>query len=206
MSSTAAQSRPQMTVDEYLAFEESSSIRHEFYRGEMFAMAGGSSAHSQLQWRLAAILDPQLRGTGYQGFNNDMRVKVEATGLYTYPDASVGCGSPQFDTDKRNTLLNPVAVFEVLSKSTEAYDRGGKFEHYRKLPSLRHYVLISQADRRIEVFTRSDEGHWRLGYAEQGGEVVDLEFIHCRLPLDDLYEGIELQPDERNKAPVDPEP
>lgn len=207
MSTTAQQSRPQMTRQEYLEFEEASEVRHEFYRGELFAMTGGTDAHSRLKVRLVGTLDAQTRDGACQVYDADMRVLIAATGLYTYPDASVACGDPKFDTDRRNTLLNPLAVFEVLSRSTETYDRGRKFEHYLTIPSLRHYVLIAQAKPRIEAYTRDDAGNWRLAFAQQPGDVVVLEFIGCRLAVDELYDGIELQPEEQYDVPrsVDPD-
>jgi Uma2 family endonuclease len=185
-----------MTVAEYLAFEERSAVRHEFYRGDLFAMTGGTDAHSRLKVRLVALLDAQTKGSKCRVYDADMRVLVVATGLYTYPDASVGCDTPRFDMDKRNTLLNPRAVFEVLSKSSQTYDRGEKFEHYCQIPSLHHYVLVSQARRRVEVFTRDDEGNWRFAYADKCGDILKLEFINCQLVLDDLYEDIDLASDE----------
>ena len=198
MSSALQEPPRKLTVAEYLAFEEQSEVRHEFYQGELFARAGGTESHSRLKVRMVGLLDAQTRKGSCRTYDADMRVKVEANGMYTYPDASVACGRPQFDDDRKLALLNPVALFEVLSKSTEAYDRGTKFERYLLLDSLRHYVLISQARRRIDVFTRDDAGDWRFAYVERPGDVIDLEHIGCRLSLDELYVDIELQPAEEN--------
>jgi Uma2 family endonuclease len=202
MSTALPQTR--MSVAEYLRFEATASTRHAFERGEVFAMAGGSPAHSRLKFQLVMLLGDQLRHSGCQGFDSDMRIKVEQLELYTYPDAAVTCAQPQFTNESPRSLLNPQVVFEVLSKSTEGYDRGEKFAKYREIPSLRHYVLISQAQRRVDVYTRNDDGSWSFDFAPRGDNVISLSAIGCRLSVDDLYEGIELEPGEQ--APQTPLP
>ena len=133
-----------LTPAEYLAFERQSDVKHEYFRGELFAMAGASRQHVTISTNLAYLLVGQLKGRPCDVFNGDMRVKVSPTGLYTYPDASVVCGRPRFEDKELDVLLNPTVIVEILSKSTEAYDRGEKFAQYRTLDTLTDYLLLSQ--------------------------------------------------------------
>jgi Uma2 family endonuclease len=131
----------------------------------MFAMAGGTLRHSLIATNLARELGNRLQGGHCVPFNSDLRVKVEATGLWTYPDLSVICGPPQFAAGTDDTVINPTVLVEVLSESTEAYDRGRKFDHYRQIPSLQEYLLVSQAEPRIDHFVRQAEERWLLSSA-----------------------------------------
>ncbi|MDQ3265771.1 MAG: Uma2 family endonuclease [Myxococcota bacterium] len=177
------------TWDDYLRVEETSSTRHEFFSGEIYAMAGGTVEHAELCVNLTATLRNGLQGRPCRVFSSDLMVRVRATGLGTYPDASVVCGELELDPDsKRRTLLNPTALFEVLSSSTEDYDRGAKLEHFQQLPSLQEYVLLSSRERLIEVFRRS-EGGWVRTQARTG-EALQLESVSCRLAVDDLYANL----------------
>ena len=133
----------------------------------------------------------QLKGRACETYAGDMRVHVPATGLYTYPDVTVICGEPRFEDSEVDTLLNPTLLIEVLSPSTEGYDRGKKFAQYRTLESFREYVLVSQEEVRVEIFTRQDDGHWLL--SEEAGrleETVPLASIGCELRLADVYERV----------------
>src|SRR3989440_1590731 len=147
---------------EYLRLEREAQIRSEYFDGEMFAMAGGTRAHSLIATNLLRELSSGLKASDCVAYNTDLRVKVEATGLLTYPDVSVVCGEQRFLDEQEDTLLNPTLIIEVLSDSTEAYDRGKKFENYRQIPTCREYLLVSQKEPRIEQFIRQSTGEWTL--------------------------------------------
>jgi Uma2 family endonuclease len=154
--------KPYLSSAEYLAFERQSESKHEYFRGELFAMSGASQSHVTIFMNTSHLLVGQLKGRSCRAFGADMRVKVSPTGLYTYPDLVVVCGRPRFADKELDTLLNPTVIVEILSKSTEAYDRGEKFAHYRTLDTLTDYLLISQDRALIEHFTRQADGGWLL--------------------------------------------
>lgn len=175
-----------MTYAEYLAAEATSIIKHEWLRGEVFAMAGGTAEHARLAVSVAAELRAALRGRPCAVFSSDLRVKIEATGLSTYPDGSVVCGALEHASEDAQAIVNPVVLLEVLSDSTEAYDRGEKFAHYRRIPTLREYVLLSQREPRIEIHRLNDAGHWELHEA-LAGDRITLTSIGCELEVDEVY-------------------
>ena len=152
---------PAYSAAEYLRLERAATYRSEFYRGEIFAMAGGSPKHSRLKTNVLTELNNQLKGKPCVPFDSDLRIKCP-TGLYTYPDASVICGELEVDDEHKDTVLNPTLIVEVLSKITEAYDRGKKFDHYRTIPSLREYLLVSQDEPMVQRFLRNDDGTWTM--------------------------------------------
>jgi len=154
--------RAKLTPAEYLAAERKAAFRSEYLNGEMFAMAGASYPHTRINDNLIIALGARLKGGPCFPLSRDMRVKVSRTGLYTYPDALVVCGQPEFEDGQRDTLLNPQVVIEVLSESTESYDRGAKFRHYQQVPSLREYVLIAQDEPVCERFVRQPDETWVL--------------------------------------------
>ena len=147
-----------MTPEEYLETERKAETKSEYFAGEVFAMAGAGESHNVIVANVIIGLGTQLRGRPCKVYPSDMRVQVAPTGLFTYPDVVVVCGEPKFLDEKRDTLLNPTLLVEVLSDSTEAYDRGQKFEHYRQIESLQEYVLISPAAPKLERFLRQDAG------------------------------------------------
>ena len=151
-----------MTEPEYLEFERENESKHEYFCGEVFAMARASANHTLICSYVASALIVALGDKPCAVYQNDMRVKVSATGLFTYPDVSVVCGDPQFADDIFDTLLNPIVLIEVLSPSTEAHDRGKKFQDYRQIPSLQEYLLISQDSARIERYLRQNDKTWIL--------------------------------------------
>src|SRR5437763_1759978 len=153
-----AQQLSRISEADYLRIERQAEFRSEYFDGEIFAMAGGTRAHSLIGTNIAGELRNQLKATDCVAYNTDLRVKVEATGLLTYPDVSVVCGEQRFLDDEQDVLLNPTVIIEVLSDSTEAYDRGKKFEHYRQIPSCKEYLLVSQKEPRIEQFIRQPNG------------------------------------------------
>jgi Uma2 family endonuclease len=182
----SAQPKRLLTPEEYLAIERDVQQKHEFYRGEMFAMGGATREHNLINGNIAASLHAQLADRPCELYQNDMRVKVSATGLYVYPDVVVTCQKPLFEDDVLDTLLNPQVIVEVLSDTTEKYDRGKKFEHYRQIESLREYLLVAHDRRHGELFTR-DDGAWRLTEASGLEASIELSAIGCRLNLADVY-------------------
>jgi Uma2 family endonuclease len=185
-----------MTEAEYLEFERSSELKHEFLNGDVFAMTGASEEHNLISVNVITALKTQLRGKPCKVYPSDMRVKITATDLYTYPDISVMCGEAQFTDDRLDTLVNPTLIVEILSPSTESYDRGKKFQHYRELPSLREYLLIAQDSPRIERYLRKDNGLWEFTDAKGLEATLPLPSIDCALMLADVYDQITFDIDE----------
>src|SRR5215213_1009600 len=179
------------TAEQYLDLERHSEIRHEFLDGTVYAMSGASRAHSAICFNLAVIIGSQLRGTPCQGFSPDMKVRAGDASLYAYPDLAVVCGEPLLHDDHGDVLLNPVVIFEVLSRSTETYDRGEKFERYKTIETLTDYVLVSQDRARLEHFSRQPDGAWSLASLSAPDASPDLASINCRLPLAEVYDRIE---------------
>lgn len=186
---------PKITAAEYLAFERKSEERHEFVRGAIRLMSGATREHNLIAVNLARLIGSQLVGKPCEAYLTEMRVKVEADGRYTYPDVSVVCGGPEFEDGVFDTLLNPNAIIEILSKSTADYDRGDKFSAYRLLPSLREYVLVSQDAPFVEHFVRLDEGAWRFNPIEGLDGEVRLVAAEVRLPLREVYDKVTFKPD-----------
>lgn len=178
-----AKTDQQLTAAEYLGLERAAAFKSEFFAGEMFPMAGGSSMHSLIATNLAREVGNRLKGRPCVPFNSDLRLLVVATGLYTYPDLSVVCGPLEFADAGEDTITNPTLLAEVLSDSTESYDRGKKFEHYRQIPSLREYLLVSQQEPRIEQSVRSGDGEWRLREAAGLDNQIELPSLQIVLPL-----------------------
>jgi Uma2 family endonuclease len=180
-----------MTVDEYIAFEEAARDRHEFLDGKIWAMSGGTDAHDALSTGIAAELRAALLGAPCSARGPNLRVKSLVTGLYTYADSLVIC-EPRFEDAKRTTLLNPRVVVEVLSESSEGYDRGDKFAHYRSIESVGDYVLVATTTRQVEVYTRGADA-WELRVYREGA-AIHLPSVNIRMPLDILYRGVDLDP------------
>jgi Uma2 family endonuclease len=179
-----------LSVEEYLALERQTRERHEYLNGELFAMGGASFRHNAIVANLSGALYARLRGGPCRALTNDMRIQVTATGLYTYPDVVVVCGEPRFGDGELDTLLNPTLIVEVLSPSTEAYDRGQKFAHYRTIESLAEVVLVSQERVAVERFSRLPEGGWLFSEANRLEDRIPLPAIGCDLSLAEVYERI----------------
>lgn len=177
---------PAMTYEEYLALEERSGTKHEYLRGEMIAMAGGTPEHAALQAAMIIALGNALRGKPCRVYSSDLRVRVRETDLGTYADVTVVCGRLETSPDDRDGAINPVLIVEVLSDSTESYDRGAKFAHYRHLASLREYVLVSQSEPRIEVYRRNEHGRFEL-FEAVAGETFELTTIGATIGVDEIY-------------------
>ncbi len=179
-----------LTPAEYLKIERAAEFRHEYFNGEMFAMFGGSPQHSLIKMNVGGELRDQLKGRPCTAFDSDLRIRVSPAGLYTYPDISVVCGELEFDDDQGDTVLNPVLLVEVLSDSTEAYDRGKKFEHYRRIASLREYVLISQKSPTIERYLRNPDETWTLTAVIGLDASIHLPTLDVTLPLVEVYDRV----------------
>jgi Uma2 family endonuclease len=178
------------TLEQYLEIERNSEEKHEFFNGQIFAMAGTSPEHATISENISAELGPQLRQTNCRAFSADLRLKIDPTGLYTYPDKAIVCGEPKYEDTKPKTLLNPTLVIEILSDSTEAYDRGDKFAHYRRLESVHEYMLVAQDKMRVEVYCRNGD-QWLLTEYSDPNEPVQLASIGCSLNLADVYYNVE---------------
>ena len=183
--------RPCLTPESYLAIERRSELKHEYYAGEMFAMTGASEEHNLIAGNIFAGLHQQFRRRGCKVFLSDMRVKVSDTGLYTYPDVVAVCGAAEFEDAEVDTLMNLTFVVEVLSESTEAYDRGKKFEHYRQIASLQEYLMVAQDRCHVERYRRSDDGTWPMTERTGLDATLDLPSIGATLSLADVYEKVE---------------
>jgi Uma2 family endonuclease len=180
-----------ISPEEYLAQERLAERKSEYFQGEVFAMSGASSWHVWIVVNVSAELRQQLKGKPCRVSASDFRLRVTPAGLYTYPDVMVVCGEPQFADDQKDTLLNPILIVEVLSKSTRNYDRNRKFQYYRKLPSLMEYLMIEQDEPRIEHWTRQRDNHWDFVEVDDLAQSIQLTSIGCILPLAEVYDKIE---------------
>ena len=186
----AVHSKPYLTSQQYLAIDRGAPERSEYLDGAMVAMTGGSLNHSLIVVNLGRELSSQLLDRPCQVYTSDLRVRVSETGLYTYPDVVVVCGEPQVEDEHADTLLNPGVIVEVLSPTTESYDRGKKFEHYRALGSLAEYLLVSQDQPRIERYIRQESGLWLFGEAVGLQASLPLPSIGCELRLSEVYRKV----------------
>lgn len=196
--------RRRLTPTQYLEIERAADYRSEFLNGEMFAMAGASFEHTRIKDNLAAACNSRFRGGPCLALTSDIRIKVQATGLYTYPDVAVICGGPEFEDSRRDTLLNPRVIVEVLSPSTEKYDRGAKFRHYQQIPSLMEYVLITQDEAVVERYMRGSEGTWILTTVTGLDGALTLASVPVTVPLAEIYEGVAFP--EPGATPNEPPP
>ena len=198
------QPRHRHSVEDYFRLERDSSVRHEYHEGLILAMAGNSPEHSLIASNLIGELHARLKGKPCRVYESNLRVRAGKTSRYVYPDLSVVYGPLQFDTAdvKRETIINPRVIIEILSPTTEAYDRGEKFDHYRQLDSLQEYVLVWQRTPRIDTLTRHADGTWQLACATALDASVSLRCIDVELPLADVYAGVGFPPAEN--APAEP--
>lgn len=189
--------QPAMTPEEYLAFERSQEQKHEYWNGQIYLMSGASARHNLITANVIMTLGMQLKGRSCSVFPSDMRLLIPATGLYTYPDALVVCGKPEFADETEDLLLNPIVIIEVLSKSTENYDRGDKFRNYRSLPSFQEYLLIAQHEPRVEHFARQAQDEWVLSECSMPDGSLYLSSIDCTLHVADIYDKVTIPPRPR---------
>ena len=201
--STPAQRR--FTVEEYFRIERDSTEKHEYRDGEIVSMAGGTVAHSRIIANCIQTLGNRLRGGPCAPFESNLRVRIARRTLYSYPDVPVICGPPELDPDdtRGETVTNPRLVVEVLSPSTESYDRRTKFDRYRQLESFREYVLVSQDMPRVETFFRHDDGTWVFAVATGPDAVIRLSSLGIDLPLAEVYAGVEFPPPPPDPAQPD---
>lgn len=179
-----------ISEDEYREGEEISPVKHEWFEGEVFAMAGGTFNHAAICTNISTAARNALRGRRCTALGGEMRVKVEATGLNTYPDAVIFCPPARFEGAGDSTLLTPNVIFEVLSQPTETYDRTRKFDAYKLIETLTDYVLVDQNEIRVEHFRRTPEG-WLLRVFTSHGDVLGLQNVEIELPLEEIYEELE---------------
>ena len=186
-----ALSKSPLTPEEYLAIERQAETRSEYLDGEMFAMAGASIEHNAIVANLIGELRQELKRRPCQVFPSDLRIHIPATGLYTYSDVVVVCGEPHLEDDGHlDTLLNPTLLIEVLSPTSEAYDRGKKFEHYRSVESLAEYLLVAQDALRIEQYLRQPDGRWLFSAVTGREATIPLPSIQCELSLAEVYDKV----------------
>jgi Uma2 family endonuclease len=184
---------PRFTPEEYFAWEEQQLHRHEFIGGEVYAMSGGTVNHSQIGVKIVSLLDNHLSGSGCKTLNSDCRVNIVNSTDYTYPDVSVTCDERDKITNKY--ITHPCLIVEVLSDSTEAYDRGGKFRMYRQNPVLQDYVLVSSEKIEIDLYRITESGSWEI-INYQAGDTIELKSVNLSFPIERIYEGIEFMPAE----------
>jgi len=198
-----------VTVEDYLRLEDDATQRHEYRDGEVLAMAGGTLRHSRITTNAIRAVGDRIEGGPCAVYDSNLRVRIPRKTLYTYPDAFVLCGEPQYDPldTKFCTVLNPRVVIEVLSESTEAYDRGEKFQRYREIESLEEYVLVSQSSATVETFLRQPHGGWLLTAAIGLESTAVLRSIRVDIPLAKVYAGVTFPPAEaEHDEPARPAP
>ncbi len=182
-----------LTPEQYLEIERRAECKSEYYQGEMFAMSGASREHNLIVASILFSLYSQLRSSRCETYPSDMRVHVRSTGLYTYPDVVIACQEPQFLDGQLDTLLNPTLLIEILSPSTEAYDRGRKFDHYQSIESLRQYLLVSSDRIHADLYTRQLDGGWLLTSADGPAGTLSLASVNCQIALADVYEKVDFE-------------
>lgn len=192
-----------VTQEQYLERERAADFKSEYYAGQIFAMSGGTAPHSIIGGNIHGLFWLQLRDHDCTAFNSDMRVKVSPTGLFTYPDVSVVCGEIKYADETNDLLENPVLIVEVLSPSTQHYDRGEKFAHYQRLQSLTDYLLVSAHVMRVEHFVRQGDDQWLLTMHHGPDAVVGIASLGCELRLSDIYRRANVSP-ERNALTLRP--
>lgn len=180
-----------ISVQEYLTRERAASFKSEYFEGEIFAMAGGSPQHSLIAANFIREAGNALKGKPCAVFSSDLRVRVQPTGLYTYPDASIVCGELEFDDERQDTVINPTVIVEVLSDSTEKYDRGRKADHYRQVASLQELVLIAQDYSHVERFTRQTDGSWLFQEERDLSASLQLPSLGISLELAEIYRNVQ---------------
>jgi Uma2 family endonuclease len=185
---TSPAHRIHYTRADYLALEASSNVKHEYLGGQIYGMAGGTPEHAALKAAVTGLLFAQIRNTRCRAHDADLRVRVPETGLATYPDITIVCGPTERDPEDENAVTNPTVIVEVLSRSTEDYDRGDKFEHFKRIASLRQYVLVSHRDRQIEVWSRAGATEWTR-VVSVAGDTATLASIGAELDVNVVYEA-----------------
>lgn len=186
------------SLDEYFRLKRDSTVKHDFRNGQLIDMAGGTPEHSLITTNLISELSPRLKGSGCKVFDSNLRIRIAKKYRYTYPDVSVVCGDVRLDADDptRTTVTNPRVVVEVLSPTTEKYDRGDKFLYYLELESIEEYVIVAQNAPRVETLFRQGDGTWLLAFAMGRDAVARLRSLRIDLPLNEVYAGVEFPPQD----------
>ncbi len=179
-----------LTVDEYFALEERTGIKHEYLNGQVYQMSGASIEHNQIVTNIIISLGTKLRGSGCRVFPSDLRVYIEKTGLYTYPDVVITCGKLDLIPKKPDTLTNPVVLIEILSPSTAEYDRSTKFDHYRMIPTLQEYIVVFQDKIHVQHHIRQADNRWLLIDYLYADNIIQINAIQTELSLADMYEDV----------------
>jgi Uma2 family endonuclease len=188
----SSQPKTSLTPEEYLAIERKAEYRSEYFNGEMFAMTGASRKRNLIALNIAGEFRQQLKGQPCEAYVNDMRVRIPATGSYTYPEVVVVCGEPEFEDDFVDTLINPSLLVEVLSESTESYDRGRKSGYYRTIQSLAEYLLVAQDEYKAEQYVKQPDRRWLLTDIRSLEGVIELASVPCILALKEVYDKVTL--------------
>jgi Uma2 family endonuclease len=188
------------TPEEYLTLEETADYRSEYYRGEIFAMSGGSINHNRIAGNFYSALNFAFENGPCEAFMSDVRLLVKQNGLYTYPDVMVVCAQLQFVANRTDTITNPILIVEVLSESTEGYDRGKKFEFYRMIPTLQHYLLVAQDRVHLEYFHKRADSLWVLQEFNDINSVLKIDALALELPLSRIYSRVEFEIADENST------
>ena len=187
----AAYGKKKLTIEEYLEFEKTSAEKHEYYKGEIFAMSGAKVPPNIISGNLLGVLVQKLKGKSCRPFGSDQRVYIPFNTLFTYPDISIVCGTIETKDNDDWNLLNPSVIIEVLSPSTKSYDHGDKFQLYRDIASLKEYIFVDSQSFSIEVFRINNTGHWELEEYKKAEETLLIKAIQVSITLNDIYEGID---------------
>jgi Uma2 family endonuclease len=181
-----------VSPEAYLAMERASLEKHEYFKGEVFAMSGASWEHNDIARNVNTIVLPFLKGKSCRMYGSDLRVHIPENTLYTYPDFSIICGKPELTDEEKDTVVKPSAIIEILSKSTRDYDRGTKFMLYRSIPSLQEYITIDSLSVSVEIYTRQKDNSWRLTEFKQLSDSFVISTIGLTLQLKDVYEDVSI--------------
>lgn len=187
-----AYGKRKLTIEEYLEFEQTSEEKHEYYKGEIFAMSGSKVPHNTIAMNLSGILVQKLKGKSCRPYNSDQRIYIPQNSLFTYPDISIICGKAETKDNDDWNILNPTVIIEVLSKSTRDYDMGGKFALYRDIPSLKEYILVDSESLNVYAFHINESGHWELQEYRQIEDVLPIKVLDLTIPLVEIYEEVSL--------------
>jgi Uma2 family endonuclease len=187
-----AYGKRKLTIEEYLEFEQTSEEKHEYYKGEIFAMSGSKVPHNTIAMNLSGILVQKLKGKSCRPYNSDQRIYIPQNSLFTHPDISIICGKAETKDNDDWNILNPTVIIEVLSKSTRDYDMGGKFALYRDIPSLKEYILVDSESLNVYAFRINENGHWELQEYKQIENVLPIEAVELFIPLAEIYDGVSL--------------
>ncbi|OQY56297.1 MAG: hypothetical protein B6245_18550 [Desulfobacteraceae bacterium 4572_88] len=185
-----SQKKSRITPEEYLASERESEIKNEYVDGEIFAMAGASRDHNKISTNIVRALGNQLLEKPCSIFSSDMKVKIREIRKYTYPDIVIVCGNEEYDDENNDILLNPTVIIEILSDSTEAYDRGDKFSHYQLISTFSEYILASQYLCKAEKFSRQKDETWIYSKYDRLEDIITIESVNCELPLSEIYRKV----------------